>query len=57
MPWIISLLGLLLVGGLEFYALKQKIDGIALSVAALVVGGIVGVNLKDIINISFIKWK
>ncbi|GAH44340.1 unnamed protein product, partial [marine sediment metagenome] len=51
MHWIISILALILLVGLEFYALKQKIDGIALSVIALIIGGIVGVNLKDLINI------
>jgi len=55
MHWVISILALFMLGGLEFYALKQRIDGIAFSVVALIIGGIVGVNLKDLINIISIK--
>jgi len=43
--WI-ALLGILMIGSLEAYALSQGIDGVALSASLAAIGGIAGYVVK-----------
>lgn len=45
-----TILAIIVIGALEFYALHKGIDGQCLAISFACIGGLAGYNLKKILN-------